>query len=107
MPSCIGPPSGNIVTANNRIVPGEREPYISTDTMPPHRARRILQRLDQIDKATPEQMASIHRDMVSIPGTEIRERLRRVAPPAGAEEIHRLILGWTGDMKHDSPAAAA
>ena len=107
MPSVIDPPSGKIVTANNRIVPGEREPYISTDTMPPHRSRRILQRLDQIGKAAPEQMASIHRDMISIPGTEIRERLRLVTPPAGAEELHRLILGWNGEMKDDSRAAAA
>jgi penicillin amidase len=107
MPSVIDPPSGKIVTANNRIVPGEREPYISTDTMPPHRSRRILQRLDQIDKAAPEQMASIHRDMISIPGTEIRERLRLVTPPAGAEELHRLILGWNGEMKDESRAAAA
>jgi penicillin G amidase len=107
MPNCIDPPSGKIVTANNRIVPGEREPYISTDTMPPHRARRILRRLAQLDKAPPDQMASIHRDTISIPGTEIRERLRQVAPPAGAEDVHRLILGWNGEMKADSRGAAA
>jgi penicillin amidase len=45
--------------------------------------------------------------MISIPGTEIRERLRLVTPPAGAEELHRLILGWNGEMKDDSRAAAA
>jgi penicillin G amidase len=107
MPSSIDPPSGKIVTANNRIVPGEREPYIATDTMPPHRSRRIMRRLDQIVKATPEQMPSIHRDMISIPGVEIRERLRLVAPPAGTEEVHRLILDWNGEMKADSRAAVA
>src|SRR5260370_33770774 len=107
MHSGIVPPSGKIVTANNRIVPCDREPYISTDTMPPHRSRRILRQLNQIDKAAPEQMASIHRDMISIPGTEIRERLRLIASPAGAEELHRLILDWNGEMKADSRAAVA
>lgn len=107
MPGVIDPASGKIVTANNRIVPGEREPYISTDTMPPHRSRRILQRLDTMGKVAPEQMASIHRDLISIPATEIRERLRRIAPPAGAEALHALILGWNGEMQSSAKPAAA
>ncbi len=107
MPASIAPSRGMIVTANNRVVEPEREPYLSTDPMPPHRTRRIWQRLDELERPSPEQMAAIHRDLVSIPAIEIRERLRSIETPAAASELRELILGWNGEMRADSVAAAA
>ena len=72
MPHVIAPEKGMIVTANNRVVEPEREPYLSTDPMPPHRTRRIWLRLNELKRPSPEQMPSIHRDLLSIPAIEIR-----------------------------------
>ena len=107
MPHVISPPGGKIVTANNRVVAPEREPYLSTDSMPPHRTRRIWQRLAELERPSPEQMSAIHRDLLSIPAIEIRERLRAIETPAPAKDLRELILGWNGEMRADSVAAAA
>ena len=65
MPCCIDPAGGTIVTANNRVMENGKR-YLSTDSMPPHRARRIWQRLAQLSKAGVDDMASVHRDLVSV-----------------------------------------
>src|SRR5207302_9941946 len=79
----------------------------SPDPMPPHRTRRIWQRLAELERPSPEQMSSIHRDLVSIPAVELRERLRSIETPAAANDLRELILGWNGEMRADSVAAAA
>src|SRR6478752_5306638 len=107
MPHAIAPDGGIIVTANNRVVTPEREPYLSTDPMPPHRTRRIWLRLNELKRPSPEQMPAIPRDLHSIPAIEIRERLRAVGLPPETKELLDLILGWNGEMRGDSVAAAA
>ena len=107
MPCQIDPPDGMIVTANNRVVAETGKHYMSTDAMPPHRARRIAARLSRLIKATPEDMPAIHRDLYSIPGTELRERLRGVSATGEAEKLRKLLMAWDGQMSADSKPAAA
>jgi penicillin amidase len=52
-------------------------------------------------------MPAIHRDLHSIPAIEIRERIRAIGLPAETRELCDLILGWDGEMRGDSVAAAA
>ena len=108
MPSLIDPPEGAIVTANNRVVE-EGDDYLCTDAMPPHRARRIWRRLAVLGSATIEDMASIHRDLESTPGLELRERLRCAPQPAakGVAALRDVILAWDGRMEASSHGAAA
>ncbi|MGC2783689.1 MAG: penicillin acylase family protein [Roseiarcus sp.] len=108
MPSFIDPPEGAIVTANNRVVE-EGDDYLCTDAMPPHRARRIWRRLAGLNSATIEDMASIHRDVETAPGLEMRERLRRAPEPAAknAAALRDVILAWDGRMDASSHGAAA
>jgi penicillin G amidase len=108
MPSFIDPPEGAIVTANNRVVE-EGDDYLCTDAMPPHRARRIWRRLAVLGSATIEDMASIHRDLETVPGLEMRERLRSAPEPAAknAAALRRAILAWDGRMDASSHGAAA
>jgi penicillin amidase len=108
MPSFIDPPGGAIVTANNRVVE-EGDDYLCTDAMPPHRARRIWRRLAGLNSATIADMASIHRDLESTPGLELRERLRS-APAPGAKNavaLRDVIVAWDGRMDASSHGAAA
>ncbi|HEX2891027.1 penicillin acylase family protein [Vineibacter terrae] len=109
MPAAIDPAGGIVVTANNRVA-AEGEDYLCTEAMPPHRARRIWQRLATLASAAAsvEAMADIHRDVQTIPGGELRERLRAVSveePQAAA--LRRCILDWDGRMAADSIGASA
>src|SRR5258707_4857962 len=81
--------------------------YFSTDSMPPHRARRIWQRLAELEKATVEDMAAIHRDTISVVAIEFRDRIRRVAVDGAAATLRDLIVDWNGAMDADSSAAVA
>jgi penicillin amidase len=107
MPAAINPPGGAIVTANNRVA-AEGADYLCTDAMPPHRARRIWRRLAALTSATVEDMAAIHRDVETIPGQEMRERLRSLTAkdPASAALL-ASIVAWDGRMAADSKGASA
>jgi penicillin G amidase len=107
MPAAINPPGGVIVTANNRVA-AEGEDYLCTDAMPPHRARRIWRRLNALESASVADMASIHRDIETVPGQEMRERLRSVkAQDPAAAAVLAIILAWDGRMAPDSQGASA
>jgi penicillin amidase len=106
MPAVIDPPGGAIVTANNRVV-DNGEDYLCTDAMPPHRARRVWRRLEALTSPTVEDMAAIHRDIETIPGIEMRERMRGVAATGRGAAVRDLILGWDGRMAADSLGATA
>ena len=106
MPCCIDPAGGTIVTANNRVVENGKR-YLSTDSMPPHRARRIWQRLARLSKAGVDDMASVHRDLVSVVGLEFRDRIRAVKVAGHAAELRDLIVGWNGEMAASSRGATA
>ncbi|MCB8883803.1 penicillin acylase family protein [Acidisoma cellulosilytica] len=108
MPAAVNPAGGVIVTANNRVTRDDGEHYLSTDAMPPHRARRIWSRLAALGKANIADMAAIHRDLETIPGQELRDRLRGLGGiDAKATDVHRLILAWDGRMSTESEAASA
>lgn len=107
MPAVVDPEEQVIVTANNRVAE-DGEEYLCTDAMPPHRARRIWHRLSGIARATIEDMASIHRDIETIPGRELRDRLRALSvDDPEAEKLRVLIAGWDGRMDAGSTAASA
>jgi penicillin amidase len=106
MPQCVDPDAGMIVTANNRVI-AEGEHYLSTDCMPPHRARRVWARLQALDRAEAADMAPIHRDIVSIPGLELKDRLQRVPAEGAAARLRETILAWDGAMDGASRGAVA
>ena len=107
LPETINPTGARVVTANNRVSAAGPD-YLCTDAMPPHRARRIWQRLDQLKKATVEDMASLHRDVVSIPGVEFSRHLGNIkGRTEKAEALRKLIAEWNGEMHAGSVAATA
>jgi penicillin amidase len=106
MPCTIDPVEEAIVTANNRVMENGKH-YFSTDAMPPHRARRIWQRLAELKKATVEDMASIHRDTISVVALEFRDRIRNVAVDGAAAALRDRIVDWDGAMDAESKAAVA
>lgn len=110
MPRSIDPPRGYLATANNRFVdeqPGDAL-YFCTDCHPPYRVRRIEQRLAALPAATPEDMAAMHGDTVSLTAPVFQQRLRSLAAqPGAAGDMQALIISWEGRMDAGSVAAAA
>ncbi|MET0877376.1 MAG: penicillin acylase family protein, partial [Tardiphaga sp.] len=107
MPKQIDPEAGMIVTANNRIV-ADQDDYLTTDAHPPHRARRIWQRLQMLSAATVDDMESIHSDLLSLPAVEICARLAEVPlTDKAAAALRDRLVAWDHHMRADSVEASA
>jgi len=107
LPSCVNPERGAIVTANQRIVSDAYPHHLSDGYSRPDRAERIWSRLDALDAATADDMAAIHRDVVSLRAPLWVARLRALAPSDTIERAALALLGdWDGTMRADSGAAA-
>ncbi len=109
MPRADDPARGYLVTANNRVVttiPGTGD-YFCTDAHPPYRARRIEELIAGLGPASPQDMAMIHRDDVSVPARLFRAALADVMPASqNARAVRDIVLAWDGRMAPDSAGAA-
>ena len=106
MPRTHNPSEGYIVTANQKPVDSNYPYYIGLDHSPEFRARRITNRLSQLNKATIEDMESIHSDRVSIPAQHYIRWLQEFNPSNDLErEALCIVLNWDGNMLPDSVAA--
>ncbi|MGH3300894.1 MAG: penicillin acylase family protein [Streptosporangiaceae bacterium] len=97
MPRLRNPDGGFLFSANNRILAADDGPYLSLDMAAPWRATRIVDRLATMSGATVDDMAALHRDVVSLPARRITRLLGDWAP----------LAGWDGQLTADSAAAAA
>jgi len=104
LPHLYDPPSGLIVTANQRTV-GRSYKYlqIASDASAPWRARRIFDRLSAMTRVTEDDVASVQLDSFNIPLDLLaKEVVRRSAASAATLEV---LKGWDGRMMPDSNAA--
>jgi penicillin amidase len=106
MPKLFDPPSGYIVTANNKVV-GDDYPYlIARDYADPYRAQRIAQRLAAAPKVTVDEMRSIQSDVRSIPGEELRPYLLAVQPSGDLQKkALEQVRSWDLQFRTDSAGA--
>ena len=111
LPTLYDPPSGMIVTANQRIV-GTDYPYFLTHSWePPYRARRIFDLLNEKPKLTIEDFRRILGDVYSIGGVQFaREVVKQLRPKlTPADEKLRTTLDafekWDGRVNPESTVA--
>jgi len=112
LPHLYDPPSGAIVTANNRIV-GSNYPYLITrDWAQPYRARRILDLLQAKKRLTVEDCRAIQGDVYSFGGSIFaREVVRSASEQARAAndarwlETLRSFETWNSEVRSDSRTA--
>lgn len=97
LPRCENPSDGFLFSANNAIAASPSAPYVGMDVAPPWRATRIAAALAAHDAASIDDMAVIHRDVVSMPAPRVMARLPGWAP----------LAGWDGSMDASSTAAGA
>jgi penicillin amidase len=113
LPHVFDPPSGFIVTANQRIV-GRDYPYHLTHEWPaPYRARRIHDLLQAKQKLSASDFRAIQGDIYSIPGhlfaREVVKTGRAASAASGDDkwrETLRLLDEWDGHVAASSRAAA-
>lgn len=97
MPRLVDPDGGFLFSANNRILAADSGPYLGLDVASPWRATRIVDTISTMTGATVEDMAALHRDVVSLPARWFSQQLGDWAP----------LAGWDGRMEPGSTAAAA
>lgn len=113
LPHVYDPPSGIIVTANNRTV-GSDYPYLLTHEWPtPYRARRIFDLLQAKPKLTAQDFQTIQGDTLSLGGATFAREAVKISM-AGAQasgdqkwvETLTAFRDWDGRVTADARAPA-
>ncbi len=103
LPRSYNPASGQVVTANHKIVPDSYPHFITSEWAEPYRAQRIEQLLRERKVHSVESFKQIQGDTVSLMAAEILP-LMLSAPlksrPLNADlaSLHSLLSGWDGAM---------
>ncbi len=109
LPHVYDPPSGIVVTANQRIV-GTDYPYFLTHAWAqPYRARRIFDLLNQKQQITADDFRAIQGDVYAIAGvTFARAFAKTLKGDASDEQLAATIAAfekWDGQLNADSAVA--
>ena len=110
LPHVYDPPSGIIVTANQRIVGKDYPEFLTRAWASPYRARRIFDLLSEKPKLTTDDFRRIQGDVYSIAGVAFARAAAKILkslPNAGADDAKLIsdLETWDGLMKADSQAA--
>lgn len=105
LPQAFDPPSGRIVTANNKIVADDYPYFLTRAWAPPQRAERITQLLDAIPRQSPQTTAAIQDDDLSLVARDLLPLMLKLTPgtPTRAPALERL-RAWNGRMDRSAVA---
>ncbi len=105
LPETIDPPSGFLVTANNRIVGDDYPHHITSEWLDGFRARRIEEMIGERERHDLDDFERMQTDVLSLPGLEAAKRLGRLHPSGQRERsaIERLRV-WDGRLDPDTVA---
>jgi penicillin G amidase len=111
-PGVTDPPEERIVNANNRSVAIEVAAAVGSSWLPPYRAERILELLDDAAALSAADLAHMQADRESHRVRVFMASLRRALPdlavldPAAARIAERELLHWRGDFPPDGRSGA-
>ncbi len=103
LPNKYNPPEGFIVTANQRVVGDSYKHFLSHLWSPPYRALRIHKRLEANKKLTVADVMDIQRDIFNTSFSNFAREIIKLEAASG--ETLKVLRGWDGQMRSDSPAA--
>lgn len=104
LPHLYNPPSGLIVTANQRIVGTDyKYKQMSRDAAAPWRARQIMNTLDRDAKISPDDVAAAQFDSHNIPVHNLSQTIVKLG--AASTETLADLKDWDGRMLPGSRAA--
>ena len=108
LPLVENPPSGTIVTANQKITPPGYVPFISYDWAPPYRARRIEELLAQTPKHSVQSFARIQADNQSQLARDVLPFALAAKPATDAgRQVQALLTGWNASTARELAAPLA
>jgi penicillin G amidase len=110
LPHLFDPPSGRIVTANNRLV-GTDYPYkVTRGGIGPWRAAALFEDLESREAWTTDDIARLQGEHLSLPHRDLARLLREAASrhrrDAEWDAVDGEMKGWDGRLEADSRAAA-
>lgn len=111
LPNSYDPPSGIIVTANQRVVGTDFPYFLSHSWAQPYRARRIFDLLSQKPKLSADDFRRIQGDVYSIALTSFAHDSAKLLKPmvaAGDQKFSQLVEAmekWNGEVTPDSTVA--
>ena len=112
LPHLFDPPSGIIVTANQRIVGNDYPYHLSYSWAQPYRARRILDLLQQNQKMTAEDFRRVLGDVYTIAGIGFAKQAAKIVRSdlraEGDDELRKTVAAmqtWDGLLNVDSRVA--
>jgi len=111
LPTLYDPPSGIIVTANQRIVGTDYPFFLTHSWAQPYRARRIFDLLNQKAKLTTDDFRRIQGDLYSIGSVSFVREVSKILRPglkpdeAKLAELLDAFDHWDGLMNADSRVA--
>lgn len=104
LPQALNPAQGPIVSGNNRVVPEGYAHFLTAHWPPPQRARRILQLLEAAQPVTPESVAAMQLDSLSLDARQMLPRLLTAAQASDeARRAADLLSAWDGRMDRSRP----
>ncbi len=113
LPHLFNPPSGIIVTANQRVVGHDYPHFLTHSWAQPYRARRILELLQQKKKMTAADFRAVLGDVYTMAGVTFARQTAKILPPskitASSDEKLRAAVAafdkWDGQLKVESRVA--
>ncbi|HLA09757.1 MAG TPA: penicillin acylase family protein [Pyrinomonadaceae bacterium] len=112
LPHLFDPPSGIIVTANQRVVGSDYPYHLSHSWAQPYRARRILDLLQKNQKMTADDFRRVLGDIYTIAGANFAKQTARILRAdlraEGDDELRKLVGAletWDGQLNVDSRVA--
>ena len=106
LPHLFDPPSGIIVTANQRIVGTDYPYHLTHSWAQPYRARRIIELLEQKPKLTAEDFRAVLGDVYTLAGVTFARETAKILQ--GEESLNKTVAAfekWDGLLKVDSAVA--
>jgi len=111
LPRLYNPPEGVIATANNAMTDASYPHYLSVLFEPPYRIERIRDLLTAKERFSPEDMAAMQDDVVSLQARSIIEALRDdfeeiAGTEAPLKEALAGLMAWDGGCGAESAESA-
>ena len=110
MPHVFDPPSGRIVTANNRLVGTDYKYKVTRGGIGPWRAAALFEDLEAREGWTTDDFARLQGERLSLPHRDLAHALLEAAArhkgDAAWDEVAREMAGWDGRLEPESRAAA-